>query len=97
VDTAYSFNIDSNTRMSLGSSYSTPYASNSVSLGIDLLHSSPSLGGQSCNRFFFGHGSTNSDCWTGPANTRCVQGGGSCPGNHPKLQGVEFWIYIGTC
>merc|ERR1711912_29464 len=68
---------NSNTRVCLATSYQNckTWAS-FASHGLDLLHSSPGIGGQSCERYFLGHGGL--DCWPANGNYRCVRGGGSC-------------------
>jgi LruC domain-containing protein len=85
------------TRVALGGTYNTvgTWASlPGANHGIDLLYTSPNLGGESCDRYFLGHGAL--DCWSGPSNVRCVNGGAYC-GGYRKLQNVTLWIYTGGC
>ncbi len=97
-DLARSFGaISTNTRVGLGTTFGgvgTWAALAGGSHGIDLLYTSPNIGGESCNRYFLGHGAL--DCWAGPGNVRCVNGGSQC-GGYRKLQNVSLWIYTGPC
>merc|ERR1712151_311714 len=71
--------------------------------GLDPLHSSPGIGGQSCQRYFLGHGGL--DCWPSNGNWRCVRGGGSCRhkggfdgrSDHVVLNDVSLWVSVQTC
>jgi len=94
VDTAPSFGLTkANTLVGLGLSYesvSTWATLSSTEHGIDLLYTSPGLSGESCCRYFFGHG--NVDCWGGSSGYRCVNGGNSCS-SYKKLDDVVFYVY----
>merc|ERR1711920_442120 len=71
--------------------------------GLDLLHSSPGIGGQSCQRYFMGHGGL--DCWPSNGGYRCVRGGGSCRhkgsfdgrNDHVVLNNAELWVHVNSC
>lgn len=91
-----------NTKICLASKYqSCGTWANMAGHGLDLLHSSPGIGGQSCQRYFLGHGGL--DCWPSNGNYRCVRGGGSCRHkggydgrtDHVVLNDVSLWVYIG--
>jgi LruC domain-containing protein len=97
-DLARSFGVISTaTRVGLGTTYGgvgTWASLRGGNHGIDLLYTSPNIGGESCNRYFLGHGAL--DCWAGPGNVRCVNGGASC-GGYRKLQNLTLWVYTGPC
>jgi len=81
----------------LGSSYETvtTWATlPSTAHGIDLLYTTPVLGGETCCRYLFGHGAT--DCWGSSSGkaSRCVHGGSNC--SYKKLDDVTFSIYSGA-
>ncbi|CAK0834259.1 unnamed protein product [Prorocentrum cordatum] len=94
VDTSRSFGLTrSSTRVCLAPSYescSTWATLPCTSHGIDLLYTSPGLGGESCCRYFFGHGQL--DCWGGPSGYRCVNGGSDCS-SYKKLEDVVFYVW----
>ncbi|CAK0841370.1 unnamed protein product [Prorocentrum cordatum] len=96
VDTSASFGLTKDdTQVCLSSAYescSTWATLRSTLHGIDLLYTSPNLGGETCCRYFFGHGAV--DCYAGPSGHRCVKGGSQC--QYKKLDQVAFYIWTAT-
>jgi len=86
-----------NTLVGLGSSYETVsrWATLPSTLhGIDLLYTTPKLGGETCCRYLFGHGRT--DCWADSGKgKRCIHGGSNCS-SYKKLEGVVVQLYTGA-
>lgn len=96
-DTKRSWNVGTSAQIGLADSYSgvtTWAAIKGGTHGIDLLYTSPNLGGESCNRYFLGHGAV--DCYSGDANKRCVRGGTACGSDYPILNDFRLSVYTGS-
>jgi len=96
-DNVRSFNVGTNCRLGLSTSLNnvpTWASPPGGTHGIDMLYSSPGLGAERCERYFLGHGAL--DCWAGPTNQRCINGGSSCHG-YKKLDNATIYILTGTC
>merc|ERR1712159_926970 len=93
-----------NTRVCLATSYQACKTWASMpGHGLDLLHSSPGIGGQYCQRYFLGHGGL--DCWPANGGYRCVRGGASCRHkgsfdgrtDHIVLNDAALWVHVKSC